>query len=793
METEQGLILIYHRVADLKSDPFQLAVHPENFKSHMEFLRYNFSVIPLAQMTDRLNAGKTIANHISITFDDGYADNYHQAKPILEAYNIPATVFITVDMIGSKCEFWWDELERICSTQKKLLRIPELKRVLPILSWPTGNPKPTIEAFHEIHQFLKQQPGKKRERIIKNLFRRAGLIRHGREGYRALDKTQIKDMSLSHLIEIGSHGMSHSSLPTESIRKQWAEIYKSKKILEKICQKEIRFFSYPFGQRKDINDYIIECVRNAGYRYGISNIQGNISGEAHPFIIPRRLIKNWNQENFQDALKKFLPFRTTSPNSKVNKSDKEGKRDIFINHYLRNLATTQYGKSHNPKRATIKNILIMNRQDRKGGAAKIGHGLFRQLHHKGYNTHLLVQKKSSSPDDKEISIILPEKKTEQTYLLNFQRESGWLDVFHYSSFKIKNRKIFKDADIVHLHNLHKWYFSIMALPEICHLKPVIWTLHDMFAITGHCNQSFECEKWEYGCGQCPNLQIESKIQKDATHFLWRLKKTIYKQSDFVIVTPSRWLKNQLGKSILKEKYIEHIPNGVDETVFINHPKHLSRKKLNLPIDKNILLYISHGGLKQYLKGGHLIEEISGKLNIRDTLVISIGNPISDSQNTRTLPYIEDEKVLSLYYSAADLMIYPTLADNFPLVVLESLSCGTPVISFDTGGIPEIITHQKTGYIGKYKKISDLVQGIAFFLRDPVLLHRAGIEARQSVMKKFTQEKMISEYLKIYHHVWDNFSRKKKFSSNTLKRNISQLIENQISIESRYRASSKNGN
>jgi glycosyltransferase involved in cell wall biosynthesis len=232
---------------------------------------------------------------------------------------------------------------------------------------------------------------------------------------------------------------------------------------------------------------------------------------------------------------------------------------------------------------------------------------------------------------------------------------------------------------------------------------------------------------------------------------------------------------------------------VDETVFINHPKHLSRKKLNLPIDKNILLYISHGGLKQYLKGGHLIEEISGKLNIHDTLVISIGNPISDSQNTRTLPYIKDEKVLSLYYSAADLMIYPTLADNFPLVVLESLSCGTPVISFDTGGIPEIITHQKTGYIGKYNKISDLVQGITFFLRNPGLLQSASIEARESIMKKFTQEKMISEYLKIYHHVWDNFSRKKKYSPNRLKGNISQLIENQLSTESRHRATGKYGN
>ena len=278
----------------------------------------------------------------------------------------------------------------------------------------------------------------------------------------------------------------------------------------------------------------------------------------------------------------------------------------------------------------------------------------------------------------------------------------------------------------------------------------------MFTITGHCNHSYDCERWKTLCGACPELKSSPEINRDSTEFLIRLKKLSYDYSRFYIVSPSLWLKNKISKSILKNKNISVIPNGIDENIFMAHPKKAARKKLNLPEDRVILLFVAFRGIENRIKGGHLIPEIKKKLNQKNTIFLCIGRSGFQDNNIISMESVTDERKLALFYAAADLFIYPSFADNFPLVVLESLSCRTPVVAFKTGGIPEIIKHKYNGYLAPPGNIDEMIQGIKYFLANRVTLEKAEYAARKTILDKFTLKNTMDKYITLYHSVQSEF-------------------------------------
>jgi protein O-GlcNAc transferase len=224
----------------------------------------------------------------------------------------------------------------------------------------------------------------------------------------------------------------------------------------------------------------------------------------------------------------------------------------------------------------------------------------------------------------------------------------------------------------------------------------------------------------------------------------------------MIVTPSKWLKNKVENGILADKEIHLIYNGIDQRVFHPMNKIDVRKKLNLPLDKTILMFSAHYGIKNYWKGGEYLLEALSKIN-RDNLVfLNVGSSekpdkqIKDSIEWISIPYVEDENKMAEYYAASDLFLYPSLADNCPLVVLEAMASGTPVISFKTGGIPELVAHMKNGYISEYKNVDDFLCGINLFLDHDDLRKNAGLSARKTVEVHFTLDKMVDLYEELYH-------------------------------------------
>lgn len=430
-------------------------------------------------------------------------------------------------------------------------------------------------------------------------------------------------------------------------------------------------------------------------------------------------------------------------------SQRKVAQKIYENFVLLHLR--KYPKKYN-QNAELKNILHINTAIGRGGAAKIAYNYLNQnLNKLGYNSNLLAGMIycKQEPDMQHIDC----KNLNLHKLLHkYQKKSGLLDFYNLACFDIPRFEVFKDADIVHFHNLHGAYFSPFMLPELTSLKPTIWTLHDEQAFTGHCAYAFDCNKWQTGCGNCPDLNFYPKIKKDTTEFLIKTKKKIYDLSDFTVVCPSNWLASRAKQSILNDKDIRVIYNGVDEKVFINTDKNEARKILNLPLDKKILMFSASGSIKNTQKGGKYVFEAYNRLkNNEEILFLNIGGGTSSKirKNWIDVPYINDEKTMALYYSASDLFIYPSMAETFGLVVAEAMACKTPVVAFNNTAIPEIVDHLKTGYLAENKNIEDFVNGIKIFLKDIDLRDNSPILARQKIEQNFTLDKMIQNYLNLY--------------------------------------------
>lgn len=435
-------------------------------------------------------------------------------------------------------------------------------------------------------------------------------------------------------------------------------------------------------------------------------------------------------------------------------SQRKIAQSIYENFVLLHLK--KFSQKHNIKKEKLKTIIHINTAVGKGGAAKIAYNyLNNSLNERGYNSKILS---GSIYCKKESDIELIKCKNINLHKLlhKYQKKSGLLDFYNLACFDIPKLEIFKNTDITHLHNLHGSYFSPFILPELTSLKPTIWTLHDEQAFTGHCAYSFDCEKWKFGCGNCPNLNFYPKIKKDTTEFLLKTKGKIYDLSNFTIVCPSNWLADRAKQSILQNKDIRVIYNGIDEKIFVNTDKNEARKLLNLPKNKKILMFSASGSIKNPQKGGKYVFEAYNYLkNDNNILFLNIGGGNSSKirKNWIDIPYVNDEKTMALYYSASDLFIYPSMAETFGLVVAEAMSCGTPVVAFNNTAIPEIIDHMQTGYLAENKNIDDFVNGIKVFLEDINLRTNAPILARQKIEQNFTLDKMINGYLNLYQEIW----------------------------------------
>jgi glycosyltransferase involved in cell wall biosynthesis len=418
--------------------------------------------------------------------------------------------------------------------------------------------------------------------------------------------------------------------------------------------------------------------------------------------------------------------------------------------FLKISLTLFFFKRKKVKSDSLTKITIINTFDHSGGAAKVALTIAKELV-KEIDLVLFVKEKRTNE-------IWVEEITPTVYGTTFEllrrtaNKYGWIEFTGFNSLNLLNKKSFVASKFVHIHNIHGEFLSPAIFTSLFKGKNVIWTLHDESFITGHCSCTLGCDRWQNGCGNCPDLSIYPSVKYDNTKNVLKFKKKQITKLQPIVVTPSRWLAERVQDSYPNLNQIKVIPNGVDEDVFYPRNKIEARKILKLPLNKKLILFVAEFSTKNPFKGGHIFRELISDFDFIEYNFVTVGGEIENYySNHIAYPYIDKEDELALLYAASDVLLYPTQADNLPLVVLESMACGTPVIASKLGGIPEIIIDNSNGFlVCNYRKVSEFKKSLTLFLSlSETEMQRYSMNARETIVSNFTQDKMISEYRKIY--------------------------------------------
>jgi glycosyltransferase involved in cell wall biosynthesis len=387
-----------------------------------------------------------------------------------------------------------------------------------------------------------------------------------------------------------------------------------------------------------------------------------------------------------------------------------------------------------------------------GGGAIAMYRLHTKLRKSGIDSRCLCSYKTSSD-----SIRLPRLKKLDSGLKQITSRFGLNDVHCLSTFMVKRLQAYNDADILHLHCIHGGFFNYLALPWLTESKPAVFTLHDMWPFTGHCSYSYGCDRWQTGCGRCPYPKVYPPVRRDATHIEWRLKDWVYAHSNITVVSPSGWMTEHAKQSMLNRFPIHHIPYGIDTEVYEPLDPEQCRSLLGIPTGKRVIAFVAWH-LSEPRKGGDLLlkalQSFPESLKA-ETVLLTLGAQGSDAFaeavgiQTFNFGYIDNDRLKAIAYSAADLFVSPTRADNLPLVLLESMACGTPMVSFRVGGVSDPIRTGVTGCLAEPDNAEDLSNSIVQLLEDERLCHNMSKWCREIALKEYSSELQAQRYIDLY--------------------------------------------
>lgn len=401
------------------------------------------------------------------------------------------------------------------------------------------------------------------------------------------------------------------------------------------------------------------------------------------------------------------------------------------------------------------NILLVNTTYQGGGAEKVTRQLFHGFDNTDIQMHLLVGRRSSSDSSYEI---IYDKKIPYFFSRVYGRLAPYRKYDRYAAKRIIDTIKKYHIDIVHFQNIHGNYMGIRDVAEISRYCRVIWTLHDMWAFTGHCAHAFECRKWIDGnCAGCPKPETYPSIRTDIADKMLTAKKNSFTGRGIVFVSPSEWLADRFKESFLQNERIEIIHNGIDTHTFTPGDTEILRRKYNIPTDRHILLFAASNLNSQFRSFKHLLMALELIENKSDYCLVVLGScdsSIEFNQEFAVFPmgYIDDEAEMNELYALSDVYITPSLADNFPCTTIESFASGTPVIAFAAGGLTEQID-SATGWLAETGNANALADAIRSAFTDEKRLAVMRENCRKKAEELYSEELMIKKYRELYEKVY----------------------------------------
>jgi len=407
-------------------------------------------------------------------------------------------------------------------------------------------------------------------------------------------------------------------------------------------------------------------------------------------------------------------------------------------------------------------VLIVNTSDLSGGAARAAYRLHQSLLKQGVDSQMLVQYKFSN----DTKVHYTNSKMRRL----FNKLRPVIDRLPIRNYKTGGRVSFSAAwtpfsdvvkvinqinpDIVHLHWINAGMVKIEDLPHI--KSPIVWSLHDMWAFTGGCHYDEECGGYKKTCGNCKVLR--SSVEQDISRKVFnRKQKAFSKLNNLTIVGLSHWLEKCAQDSTLfKDKKVVNLPNPIDTDKFRPFEKSAARDLWNLPKDKKLVLFGAVSALDDSRKGSDYLRAALSIIECDNIELVIFGSTKPDEPQdfgfeTHYVGNLQDDMSLVALYSAADVMVVPSKQENLSNAIVESLSCGTPVVGFDIGGNSDMIDHKQNGYLAEPFSTSDLACGIEWIL-DAEDNNKLGENARSKVMTCFDSSVVAEKYINLYKNI-----------------------------------------
>jgi glycosyltransferase involved in cell wall biosynthesis len=397
------------------------------------------------------------------------------------------------------------------------------------------------------------------------------------------------------------------------------------------------------------------------------------------------------------------------------------------------------------------NVLLFNTYPH-GGAGVACHRLKKALESSGVTANLLT----SMDAGKRWPFY-----AERLSFVPFERDKTVRFSFSLANFgnDLSRHPLVQAADILHLHWINQGFLSLKNIRQLAATgKPIVWTLHDMWAFTGGCHYSQGCDHFKQDCGNC--LFLKNQSNHDLSNRVWQRKHTLLPKN-IQYVTCSDWLASvALSSGLLKEAAVLSIPNPIDTDVFkpMSDPDRQEyRLKMGIAPGSHVLLFVAMK-VSEARKGfQHLIEALKILKSQHpdfqlEILVLGKADPAALASlpfPVHALGLVQELGELSQAYGAADLFAIPSLEDNLPNTVMESLACGTPVVGFNTGGIPQMVGHLKEGFIAPQGDSQKLAEGIYEVLQGSIPASQFRISARQKVIANYSNDVIAQRYIAIY--------------------------------------------
>jgi len=407
-------------------------------------------------------------------------------------------------------------------------------------------------------------------------------------------------------------------------------------------------------------------------------------------------------------------------------------------------------------------IIIVNTSDINGGAARAAYRLHQSLLKQGVESQMLVQSKTSD----DYGVLAPETKLKK--ILSKLRPT--LDSLPVRQYKNRTKTVFSPSylpfshiverinalnpDIVHLH----WIAGgMMRIEDIAKIKaPIVWSLHDMWAFTGGCHYDEECGGYKNQCGSCKVLG--SGKEGDLSSKVYQRKlKTFSNLSNLTVVGLSRWLAQVAQQSSLfKNTSVINLPNPIDTVTFSPVDKSVARDLFNLPQNKKLVLFGAMGATSDPRKGFGELSRALDNVDTENTELVVFGSsepqtPQGFKQTVHYLGHLYDDVSLQVLYSAADVMVVPSLQEAFGQTASEAMACGTPVVAFGVTGLLDIVDHQQNGYLAKPFDTKDLAKGIELILNTENY-DMFCQNARNKVLREFDSEVVADKYIELYEQL-----------------------------------------